>query len=220
MLNRIRILIADDHRILAEGLQTLLQVEEKYFVVGLVANGNEILEFVKNHQVDLIILDVNMPVLDGISTLIQLKDEGYMGKILVLSSYEDLKLVHDAFLNGADGYITKKNVAEVLFQGIEEVIEGELFYDPIIEKKVLVDFAGKDLSSIEQERAMLRYISDREMEVLKLIASEYTSDEISKQLFISKGTVDTHRKNLLRKLKVRNAVGLALFAIRNGIIKP
>jgi len=218
MENQIRILLADDHKILSEGLQTLLQVKDAYEVVGMVNNGPEVLEFIENQKVDLIILDINMPVMDGISTIVQLKEIGYEGKILVLSSYEDLKLVHDAFLKGADGYITKKNVAEVLFQGITSVFNDKVFYDPIIEKKVLTDFASRDLSSHEQERAIMRQITDRELEVLKLIASEYTSDEIAKQLFISKGTVDTHRKNLIRKLKVRNAVGLAHFAIRNKII--
>lgn len=214
------ILLVDDHRILLDGVEALLSGTDHGFTILKESSGEGVLQRSDLTGVDLIVMDINMKGIDGIETLKQIRKMKYTGKCIFLSSYNDLKLVNEAIANGATGYVTKSSATEYLEEAILTVMKGETYYSPDIKDRILRAFSKSDTQQVESgsEAGVLRQLTERELDVLKLIAMQYTSEEISKQLYIAKSTVDTHRKNLIFKLKVKNAVGLGLFAERNGLI--
>lgn len=216
----IQTVLVDDHKIMIEGLEALLCRHEK-FKISKNFDGESFLEREDLLDVELLILDVNMKGIDGIQTFKLAKEKGFDGKCIFLSSYDDLKLVNEAINLGAHGYVTKGCAAEYLEDAIEAVLKNEIYYSPDLKERILNAFSkGAASNKVEdsKEEGLVRQLTERETEVLKLIALQYTSDEISKKLYIAKSTVDTHRKNLIYKLKVKNAVGLGLFAKRHGMI--
>ncbi len=217
----LEIVLVDDHKILMDGVEALLILNEKYRIKAKEESGIALLGRSDIDSIDLVIMDINMKDKDGIETLVELKDFGFSGKCIFLSSHNDLKLVNEAIHFGGSAYVTKNSATEYLEDAIEKVLEGETYYSPDIRERILKAFSnGKNNSSSNNdiERSVLRQLTERELEVLKLIAMQHTSEEIAQKLYIAKSTVDTHRKNLIYKLKVKNAVGLGLFAERNGLI--
>lgn len=216
----INIALVDDHTILLDGLEALLSINESYKIIAKISCGEDLLVREDIDDIDVLIMDINMNGIDGIETLKTLRNKGYDTKCIFLSSYDDLKLVNEAINLGALGYITKVSATDYLEQAIQNVMKGELYYSPDIRDRILMAFSGKKITNKKEsnELGFIRQLTDRELDVLKLIAQQYTSDEIAKKLYIAKSTVDSHRKNLISKLKVKNAVGLGLFAERNNLI--
>lgn len=217
-MKSIKIILIDDHPIFADGLKALLSTNDSIEVMAIQNNGLTICDHPLLSDCDLIIMDMNMGAKDGIEVLKELRNANFEGQVIFLSSYSDLRLVNEAIKLGANGYVTKSSASQYLELGIQEVMSGNLYYSPDIKEKILSAFTTQSSGTQEDEEAMLRQLTERELEVLKLIAQQYTSDEIGKKLFIARSTVDTHRKNLIYKLKVKNAVGLGLFAEKNGLI--
>ena len=220
MTAKTNIAIVDDHVILLDGLEALLLATEKFEVIAKEVSGEDLLKRTDLANIDVLLMDINMKDKDGIQILRELRATGFQGKCILLSSYNDLRLVNEAFDVGADGYITKNSATDCLAEGIELVQSGERYYSPDIRKRIIRAFSKNDTEVVEttQEQSVMRQLTEREREVLKYIAQQYTSEEIAKKLYIAKSTVDTHRKNLIYKLKVKNAVGLGLFAERHGLI--
>jgi len=218
--NKIRVALVDDHKILLDGIEALLSTNDNLEIKSKAYSGEELLANIPIADIDLLVMDINMKGKDGIQTYKEILEKGYSGKCIFLSSYDDLKLVNEATDLGANGYITKGSATEYLEEAIRVVNEGEFYYSPDIKDRILRAFSKTKNKKTNDgnEQGVLRLLTDRELDVLKLIAQEYTSDEIAKKLFIAKSTVDTHRKNLIFKLKVKNAVGLGLFAERHGMI--
>jgi len=214
------IALVDDHAILLDGIEAMLAVENKFHVAAKFLSGESLITSNQLNDIDLIVMDMNMKGKDGLETLKQIREMGYEGSCIFLSSYNDLKLVNEAMRLGASGYLTKTNASEYLDTAIETVAAGGEYYSPDIKDRIFRAFNNpkNGLGDDDQERAVIRQLTPREIEVLRFIAMQYTSEEIAKELFIAKSTVDTHRKNLIYKLKVKNAVGLGLFAERNKII--
>lgn len=219
MAKQINVVLVDDHAILLDGIEMLLQPNQAIKVIGKAQSGNELFSNFELGNIDLIVMDINMKGNDGIEVFKQAKHKGYGGKCIFLSSYDDLKLVNEVTQLGATGYITKSSASDCLEEAILKINNGDQYFSPEIKNKILASFTQtQSTPNLNQEVGLIRLLTGRELEVLKLIAMQYTSEEISKQLFIAKSTVDTHRKNLINKLKVKNAVGLGLFAERNGLI--
>jgi len=220
MAARTKIALVDDHLILVDGLEALLIISGGYEVVAKSGSGELFLQGDQWKGVDVLVMDINMKGRDGIQILRELKTRGFQGKCIFLSSYDDLRLVNESIEVGADGYITKGNANECLEKAIAVVLKGERYYSPDIRSRIIRAFAKTDDASAEaaHQQSLIRQLTERELEVLRLIGQQYTSDEISKKLYIARSTVDTYRKNLIAKLKVRNAVGLGLFAERNGLL--
>jgi len=216
----ISIALVDDHKILMDGVEALLSANEDYEILAKVESGDDLQERSDLMKIDLIIMDINMKGKDGIQTLKEIKEKGFKGNCIYLSSYDDLKLVNEAFAIGAKGYVTKNSATIYLEEAIELVMNDENYYSPDIRERILRAFSKnkRKKGDNNNEQGVLRQLTEREREVLTLIAQEYTSDEIAKKLYIAKSTVDTHRKNLIFKLKVKNAVGLGLFAERHGLV--
>lgn len=214
----ISIALVDDHKILMDGVAALLSAKADMQIIAKEVGGEELIARGDLPEIDLLIMDINMKGKDGIQVLREISANGFQGSCIFLSSYDDLKLVNEAIAAGAKGYVTKGSATTHLEEAITTIMTGETYYSPDIRNRILRAFSKsnkKRESSIEQ--GVLRQLTEREREVIKLIAQEYTSDEIAKKLYIARSTVDTHRKNLIYKLKVKNAVGLALFAERNGL---
>jgi DNA-binding NarL/FixJ family response regulator len=219
MAPSINIALVDDHKILMDGVESLLSLQDGLQVQLKCESGEQLLQQDLS-AIDVVVMDINMEGRDGIQILKELTASDCTSKTILLSTYDDLKLVNEAFESGARGYMTKSNASNYLADAIFSVHKGDLYHSPDIKEKILNRFSGveteEDMDA--KERAILRQLTAREIDVLKLISMQYTSQEIAEQLFIAKSTVDTHRKNLIQKLKVKNVVGLGLFAERNELI--
>lgn len=218
-LKKMKVHIADDHQILIDGIKAVLKTESDIEVDGCSVNGEEVLEWFKTHKTDVLILDINMPKIDGIKVLQRLKKRDFQPLVIVLSSYDDIKLVKEVMKIGAKGFLAKKCAGEHIAEAIKTVYNGGQYFSESIQDKIVTSFSGVDQSKIgNQDGAFFSSLTEREKEILTMIAQEYSTREISEQLFITINTVETHRKNLIKKLKVKNAVGLAVYAHKNQLI--
>ena len=219
MEDKITVHIADDHQILIDGVKAVLNLEPKIEVTGFSLNGNEVVEWFKENQADVLVLDINMPELDGIQVLKKLKDQKNKPEIIVLSSYDDVKLVKEVLQMGAKGFVPKKSAGEHIVNAVYKVAEGnQYFTDDVKERMMQTLLTGQVKNEGSQDGVLISSLTKREVQVLKLVAQQYSTKEIGDELHISESTVETHRKNLMKKVKVKNSVGLAIFALKNEVI--
>ena len=219
MIPKIRIYLADDHQILIDGISSLLQTVPEFEVVGFSLNGKNLFDEVIQNKIDILILDINMPQKDGIAVIKEFADKGFPCKVIILSSYDDLKLIKEIMKLGASGYLTKQCAGENIVEGIEAVYRGEEYFCETVREKIFhnVTKDNPKLNTINSNLNSL--LTGRELEIITLISLEYSGKEISEQLFISTNTVETHRKNIMKKLKLKNIIGLVKYAINNNLIK-
>lgn len=218
MNDKIRIHLADDHLVLIEGILAVLKTNRNFEVVGYSLNGVELLDKIYSQKADVLVMDINMPCKDGIDVLKEFAQKGFPCHVIVLSSYDDVKLIKEVIQLGAKGYLTKQCASENIIDAITCVSKGEEYYSKAIREKIFLSFTGIGNDKSANNSDLLLLITDRELEILKLISKEYSGKEISEELFISTNTVETHRKNLIKKLNVKNTIGLVKFAIRNNLI--
>lgn len=215
----IKVHLADDHQILIDGITRLLQTHTGYKVVGSSLNGTTIFEEVINNQADVLVLDLSMPQKDGIEVLKEFKEKGYPCKVIILSSYDDLKIVKEVMRLGASGYLTKQCAGENIVEAIHTVHQGEEYFCEQVRENIF-NSAKKNIPKlITNKSTMISSLTEREIEIITLIALEYSGKEISEQLYISTNTVETHRKNIVKKLKAKNTISIVKFAIKNNLIK-
>jgi len=219
MDRKITVHIADDHQILIDGVKAVLNTEPNIEVVGYSLNGQEVVTWFQENEADVLILDINMPELDGIEVLKRLKNFKKRPEIIVLSSYDDVKLVKEVLQMGAKGFVPKKSAGEHIVHAVNKVSEGnQYFTDDVKEKMMQTLLNGQVKNEGSQDGVLISSLTKREVEVLKLVAQQYSTREIGGELHISESTVETHRKNLMKKVKVKNSVGLAIFALKNEVI--
>ena len=205
-MRNIKILLADDHAIVMEGLKEVLSADEEISVVGCVQNGEEVLRFIKNNEVDIVILDINMPVMDGITCARHLKKEFPKVKIIILTMYAQRSFVEEIVKIGIDGCLLKNNTGKELIDAVLRVMGGRQYYDRI-----------GTFNSQEEEVTQYK-LSEREIDVIRLLSQGLTSTEIAEKLFISDHTVKTHRKNILKKLNVSNSSQAVQYCLSNQLI--
>ena len=211
--------IADDHQILIDGVKAVLNIENNIDVTGFSLNGIQVIEWFKENYADVLILDINMPELDGIGVLKALKKFKTRPEIIVLSSYDDIKLVKEVLQMGAKGFVPKKSAGEHIVNAVYKVASGsQYFTDDVKEKMMQTLLNGQPKNEGSQDGVLISSLTKREIQVLKLVAQQYSTREIAEELIISESTVETHRKNLMKKVKVKNSVGLAIFALKNEVI--
>lgn len=211
----IRVLIVDDHAIVREGLSTLIQIQEDMEVVGEAADGLEAVAQARELQPDVILMDMVMPEQDGLTAIIKLKSENNPARILVLSSYAEDKQVFPAIKAGASGYILKSSSSRDVVRAIRDVNQGQSTLHPAIARKLIAE-----LNSPQAEKAQVKdLLTERELDVLKMVAQGYSNQEIGQQLTVSHRTVSTHVSNILEKLHLANRTQAALFALREGLVK-
>jgi DNA-binding NarL/FixJ family response regulator len=202
------LLIADDHQLLSEGLGEILGHVQGIKVDGMVNNGQEVLDFLEKHPVELILMDVNMPVMGGIECTKLVKSRYPQVKIVILTMYNEKSLFIEVLEAGADGCILKSNGSGEVLSAIRRVMENKLYFDGF----------QQIASSPYGQRLLNNKLSEREIEVIRLVVKGKTSQEIADQLCISENTVKTHRKNILHKLQLSNSYQLTLYAFHNRLI--
>lgn len=218
-MNRINVLIADDHKIFRDGIKALLHEAKNIHVAGDAGNGEEVLEKLKKVKADIVLMDINMPKCNGIEATQVIRKQFPKVKVLALSMYEDDQYIVDMIEAGAAGYILKTTGAAELINAIRSVAVGDSCYSREVSDK-LMTYITRSNGKGTRKYTNGFDITEREREVLKLIAEELSNREIAKKLFISLRTVDTHRRNLMQKLKLKNTASLVKYAISNGLVAP
>ena len=213
-MGKIKIHLIDDHQIVIDGLLAVLKLEDDFEVVGFSLNGDGIHERLIANEADVVIMDINMPDIDGIDVLKDFQKKGIPCKIIVLSSHDEIKLIKEVLNLGANGYLSKKCAGENIATAIRKVYNGEQYFCDSIKDKMLTSFSSNGATDDEPVKS----ITKRELEILQLVVKEFTTKEISEQLTISINTIDTHRKNIMRKLEVKNTIGLVKYAIKHDLV--
>lgn len=211
-----RILIADDHSIVRKGLRKLFESYRNYTIVAEAANGDEALQLTLRHKPDVAILDISMPVKNGIEVTRLLREKSIKAKILILTIHEEEEYVSEMIHCGANGYVLKNAEGDEIVAAVKAVASGEKFFSPGISNLILESFVKK--SRLNESPPSDR-LSDREAEILRLVAQGLTSKKIAATLALSVRTVDTHRNNIMKKLNIHSTAGLIRFAFRNGIVR-
>lgn len=205
-------MIADDHKLFAEGLSAILSKQPNFKVIGMAANGKEILHLLNHQQPDILILDLNMPVLDGEIASEKIGQLFPAVKIMVLSMYHTTKLVTRLAEIGVKAFVQKDTDADTLFKIINGIRNGERYFE-----KIKAEEQPSSVFNNIDHFQKSHNLTAREMEILKLISDDYTSQQIAQKLFIALNTVDTHRKNMAQKLNVTGKAGLLKFALENKL---
>ncbi|AWK06907.1 DNA-binding response regulator [Flavobacterium crocinum] len=219
MTSPIKIHLADDHQVLIDGLSNLLKTVSNFEVVGSSLDGTTVYHDVLADEADILILDISMPKKDGIETLKEFNEKQAGCKVIILSSYDDLKIIKEVMKLGAKGYLTKNCAGENIIEAVEAVYQGQEYFSDAIREKIFNTF--KDNPKLNQNAVIENPIlSPREIEIIILIALEYSGKEISEKLFISSHTVETHRKNIMKKLNIKSTIGLVKYALKNNLINP
>ena len=218
MSRKIKIHLADDHQVLLDGLCNLITTHPNYEISGCSLDGTNLIGKVQKEKAGILVMDINMPNVDGLEVLKEFAEKKPPFDIIVLSSYDDLKLIKEVMKLGAKGYLTKQCAGENILEAIQAVSDGEEYFCETVRTKIFSTFTKKNSVTTPNDYIIDKNISFRELEILKLIALEYSTDEISEALFISINTVNTHRKNLIRKLNVKSPIGLVTYAIKHNLI--
>ncbi len=210
------IVVADDHRIVREGLRRLLESRPDFEVVGEASDGEEAVQLVLDKKPDVALMDIWMPRLSGIDATRRIGRRGLGTKVLVLSMHDGRSYVEEVLRAGAAGYLVKTSSPGDLFSAIDAVRQGNSYLSPAITQQVVDAIARPG----DPGPSSLAALTDREREVLQLIAEGLSSKEIAAMLGVTLKTIDSHRSNLMEKLDIHKVSGLVRFAIRAGLVEP
>jgi two-component system nitrate/nitrite response regulator NarL len=211
-MQKIRIVIVDDHQVVQDGFKLRLDMEASFEVVGLAANGVESIEVIENTLPDVVLMDINMPLMNGVEATQELKSRHPNLKILMLTMHDDKEYIMQAMQAGAMGYLLKEISSDKLVQAIKTVYSGGTYFC----KKVTQTLFSEPMSKTEIQEP--NPLSRREESVLKLIAQGESNKRIASNLDISVRTVETHRQNIKHKLNIQSAAGLAKYALERGML--
>lgn len=206
-----KILIVEDHLVVKDGIKLLLGDKSDLLVVGDLHHGDGVIPFLEKNEVDLVLLDINLPGKDGLTLAREIKASHKHVKILVLTFYNKAAFIKGIAESGAEGYLLKNSSAEELISAIYKILDGENYFSDQA-TKTLIESYRRQGTNFEVR------LTKRETEVMILIAQAYTINEIAEKLFISAHTAETHRKNIMAKLKFKNRVELTLYAKENGYL--
>ena len=212
MEEKYRILITDDHRMFAEGLKAMITVRKNFASTLIAGSGHEALQLLAEKPFDLLITDINMPGMSGVELTREAKIRFPGVKILVITMHDDQEVVNEILMSEAEGYILKNTSREEFYKAIDSVLADKTYYSNDVLSVLL-----KRVKKESKINSNIRQLTERETEIVRLIAHEYSSEQIAEKLFISKHTVDTHRKNILHKTETRTLVGLIRFAYENNL---
>lgn len=217
-MSSIKILLVDDHKLIRDGIKAHFVDDSRFQIVGEASNGQMALDMLKETQTDIVLMDINMDVMDGIECTAKLMELYPSTKVLALTMLSENQHIKEMVKAGAVGYLLKNSNEEEIKQGIFSVREGLPHYSPEVMQTVMKSLAAPLTKKIKSKFEPNIPLTEREKEVLVLIIKEFSNQEIAAQLYISKRTVDAHKRNLLEKTGAKNVAGLVIFALNNNII--
>ena len=219
MKNRpISVMIADDHALIREGIKQILELENDITVIAQAGDGEEAIEKALELKPEVILLDINMPKVNGIEALRRFKDLGISSKVIMLTIHEDKEYIYETIKIGANGYVLKDSEADSLIKAIRDVGRGKTYIQPSIATALVKDSQNMNNEN-NKEFMKVKSLTKREYEVLILIAEGLNNRDIAEKLFISEKTVKNHVSNIFKKLEVNDRIQAAIFAFRNNIKK-
>jgi DNA-binding NarL/FixJ family response regulator len=216
-MKKVKILIVDDHPMIRQGIKSLLDDEDRFDVADEAGNGNEALQKLGKNHFDLVIMDIKMPEMNGIEATEEIVKNYPDVKVLAISMYDEQRYIVKMLQAGALGYVLKNTGKQELMTAINTVMDGESYFSQEVSSIMMSQFMSKKTVNNEPAREDI-VLTKRETEIIRLIAEELTNTEIADRLGISPRTVDTHRRNLLQKLDVKNTAGLVKYAIQHHIL--
>jgi len=208
-----KIAITDDHPMVLKGIQSMLKDTKEISIVGVYSNAGETIKNIEKDEPDILLLDINLPDINGIDLCKKLKKNNELLKIIAISNFDEVSFVKRMLNNGANGYLLKNTDKLELLEAFKAVLSDEQYIQKDIQKKLLNQALGKRANN-----SLFTKLTRREEEVLQGISEELTTQEISQKLFISPKTVETHRMNLMSKLGAKNSVGIIKNAIEKGLL--
>jgi len=217
MLNTIRVFLCDDHTLFRQGVKKLLELEPDIEIVGQAANGQEMLDMLKKAAADVILMDIGMPKMDGVTATQKVKKISPRVKIIILTVYEDEPHIFQAIKAGAMGYLLKDVSIDELIEAIRMVCKGEALIQPVIAAKILKEFTLLDKRKIKEGDKFYSDLTEREKEILRLIALGGTNKEIAQKIGITEKTVKNHISSIFQTLHVNNRTQAAIYAIENKL---
>ncbi|MEN8776774.1 MAG: response regulator transcription factor [Polaribacter sp.] len=221
MKQKIYVHVADDHKILIEGIIAVINTNKNIEISGYSLTGQKVIDWFSNNEnkADVLILDITMPVLDGFDVLKHFQKKRIKPNIIILSSYDDAKIVQEVMDLGASGYISKNNAGEHIVKAILAVANGDKYFSDDIKQIMMTALLGnKGTSGNLPEKFLFDSLTTTEKQVMSLVAKELSTGEIAKKMKISHHTVESHRKQLLKKLDVKNSIGLAMYAVKYKLV--
>ncbi|MCK5421600.1 MAG: response regulator transcription factor [Deltaproteobacteria bacterium] len=214
-MKNIKVVIADDHTILRQGIKSLLDIQEGIEVMGEAKDGREAIKTIEELLPDVILMDIAMPGLNGLEATRRIKKKFPKVKVVVLTMHANEEYIFQILNAGADGYLVKETAFQDLISAINAVHKGEAFMSPSISKKVMTDYIQRAQG---EEKVGFDTLTTREREILQLVAEGNSNKKIAEALFISPKTVETHRAHIMDKLNIHDRAGLIKYAIRKGMI--
>ena len=216
---KIKILLADDHKITRDGLRSLLEKQPDMEVVGEAGNGREAARLTRDLTPDVVVMDISMPDLNGIDAARQIKEMSPSTRVIALSMYSDREFIEGMLGAGASGYLAKDCAFDELVQSIHAVIDGKVYLSPSITDVVMKDYVGSLTTGAVRQviRSAGNTLSSREREILQLIAEGHSTEQIAAKLFINNKTVYAHRSKIMEKLNTTSIADLVKFAIKEGL---
>ncbi|MCH8330102.1 MAG: response regulator transcription factor [Bacteroidetes bacterium] len=216
----IKLLIVDDHKMIRDSIRFYLENDDKYEVIGEASNGNEALDMIKNHKIDLVIMDINMDEKDGITCTQELMEINPDAKVLALTMLNESLHIKQMMNAGASGYLLKHSGEEEIKKAIDAIANGGTYFSNEVTATIMDNIAKRQARVPKKSKWTAEaLLTSREKEVLHLIVKEYTNQEIADELYISPRTVDAHKRNLIEKTEVKNVAGLVMYAINRQIFE-
>ena len=214
----IRVVIADDHALFRHGLEMVLSAEDDISVVGEAGDGDEAVKLARDHQPDLVLMDVRMPTRSGIEATREIKDAVPRARILMLTISDEEEDLYEAVKAGASGYLLKEISIDEVAEAVRAVHAGQSLITPSMASKLLTEFAAMARKDEEKEQSAAPKLTEREMEVLTLVAQGLGNREIARELFISENTVKNHVRNILEKLHLHSRMEAVVYAVRERLL--
>jgi two-component system response regulator NreC len=214
----IKILIADDHPLIADGIKNTFMNQSDFEVISIANNGKEVLDIVKSKAVDIALLDINMPEMDGIQCAkILIKDYPEI-KVAILSMHQEASIIKELIGIGIKGYMLKTIPADELLMAVKRIYKGQDYFTADVTKAILKnDNSVSTFVPLSQKSSLVAQLTQREIEIIQYLTQGLTNVQIGEKLFISPRTVDTHRTNIMKKINVHNVASLIRFAFQNGL---
>jgi DNA-binding NarL/FixJ family response regulator len=213
-MDKIKLLIADDHQLLLDGISSLFKDEESVSIIGKASDGFEVMQLVAEQDVDVCLLDISMPGMDGIETARLLKEKKPDVKVIILTTYNDREIVEEMIDIGVSGYILKNATKQELVDAITKVYNGGMYFSNEVQQSLMENYVKLNR---QQKSPQAIVLTEREKEILQLLSKEYTNEKIAAELNISYRTVETHRKNIMHKTNAHNLAGLLKYGYQNNL---